>query len=239
MKLLLQHVRDGFPPPQLAAYSEEQRVQHAALLIDQGLVNGKAIRGQSGTYVSTIMTELTSKGHDFLERINDMKTDSAQSNVPPELSESTKRFSSDHPDPNKVAFIMMRFGETSAHKDIVESLRSELAKHGITGLRADDKGYHDDLLSNILTYVYGCGFGIAVFERIEQDEFNPNVALEVGYMMALRKPLLLLKDRTLDNLHADLIGKLYKKFDPQNISKSVGPEVQRWLRDKGIIPSHL
>jgi len=74
-----------------------------------------------------------------------------------------------------------------------------------------------------------------VFERIEQEEFNPNISLEVGYTMALRKPVLLLKDRTLKNLNTDLIGKLYKVFDPQNISESIAPQLQRWLKDKGII----
>ncbi len=53
--------------------------------------------------------------------------------------------------------------------------------------------------------------------------------------MALRKPVLLLKDRTLTNLNTDLIGKLYKVFDPQNISESIAPQLQRWLNDKNII----
>lgn len=82
-------------------------------------------------------------------------------------------------------------------------------------IRADDKQYHDDddLFSNILTYIHGCGFGIAVFERIEIDELNPNVALEVGYMVALGKSICFLKDNTLRTLHADLVGKLYRVFD--------------------------
>ena len=74
-----------------------------------------------------------------------------------------------------------------------------------------------------------------MFERIEQEEFNPNISLEVGYTMALRKPVLLLKDRTLKNLNTDLIGKLYKTFDPQDISKSIAPQLQRWLNDKNLI----
>jgi hypothetical protein len=129
----------------------------------------------------------------------------------------------------------MRFGTTKAHEEIVQSIRAELRRLGVQALRADDKDYHDDLFWNILTYVYGSGFGVAVFERIEQEEFNPNIALEVGYMMALKKPVLLLKDKTLKNLNTDLIGKLYKTFDPQNISESIGPQIQRWINDKGLI----
>ncbi len=154
---------------------------------------------------------------------------------PPELAESLKRFKSDHPDPMKCGFIMMRFGTTKAHNEIAQSIRDALSSHKINALRADDKDYHDDLYWNILTYIYGCGFGIAVFERIEQEEFNPNIALEVGYMMALRKPVLLLKDRTLKNLNTDLIGKLYKIFDPQSISETIAPQLQRWLTDKNLL----
>src|ERR1041385_1242928 len=135
--------------------------------------------------------------------------------APGEISESIKRFWRDYPTDQKVAFIMMRFGKTKAHNEIVSSIRAELARHGIVAVRADQKQYHDDLFWNILTYLHGCDFGIAVFERIELEEFNPNVALEVGYLMALRKPVLLLKDQTLRNLTTDLVGKLYKTFDPQ------------------------
>ena len=154
--------------------------------------------------------------------------------IPAELAESALKFATVHPDPAKVAFIMMRFGTTAAHTEIVNSIKTVLASRGITGLRADDKQYHDDLFPNILTYMYGSGFGIAVFERLESDDFNPNVSLEVGYMLGLRKPVCLLKDRTLRMLHTDLVGKLYRSFDPQHPSTTISSEVEQWLKDKGL-----
>lgn len=154
--------------------------------------------------------------------------------IPPELRDALGSFKADYPEPSKVAFLMMRFGKTSAHWGIVEGLKKSLDPLGIVAVRADDKQYHDDLLPNILTYVYGCGFGIAIFERIETEEFNPNVALEVGYMLALRKQVCLLKDRTLKTLHADLVGKLYRVFDPLDPIKSIPDELTRWLSDKGL-----
>jgi hypothetical protein len=60
---------------------------------------------------------------------------------------------------------------------LAASISDALTVHGLKALRADSKAYHSDLYTNILTYVYGCSFGIAIFERIEQDDFNPNVAL--------------------------------------------------------------
>jgi hypothetical protein len=181
------------------------------------------------------MTQLTSPGHDFLEREIKTIEGSLEPGFPTELAESLKRFRNDYQGASKCAFVMMRFGSTKPHDDILQSIREAVGQHGIKALRADDKEYHEDLFWNILTYIYGCDFGIAVFERIEQEEFNPNISLEVGYMMGLRKPVLLLKDRTLRNLNTDLIGKLYKTFDPQNISSSIASPVQRWLSDRNLI----
>jgi hypothetical protein len=143
------------------------------------------------------------------------------SSLPPEITDSLGKFREDHPDAGNVGFIMMRFGQTQAHDDIVQGIHVAFDAAGLTAVRADDKQYHDDLLANILTYVYGCGFGIAVFERLEEDNFNPNVSLEVGYMMGLRKPVCLLKDKTLKTLHADLVGRLYRSFDPQDPIRSL------------------
>lgn len=177
--------------------------------------------------------QLTSAAIDEVEKEEIMSKE--EQRIPTEILESLKLFKEDYPDPAKVAFIMMRFGKTQAHKNIEEGIKNTLSSNGITGLRADDKGYHDDLFYNILTYIYGCGCGIAIFERIEADEFNPNVALEVGYMLALGKPVCYLKDRTLEALQTDIIGKLYKQFDPYDPIGTIPTELAKWLLDKGIV----
>lgn len=156
-------------------------------------------------------------------------------NYPLEITESINRFNNDHPHYKRNAFVMMPFGETKGHHAIIRAIRSTLEKYGINGFRADDKGYHDDLFPNVLTYLWGCSIGIAVFERLEADDFNPNVSLEVGYMRALGKPICLLKDKTLKTLQTDLIGKLYTPFDPQDPEGSIPDSLEKWLRDKEII----
>jgi hypothetical protein len=154
--------------------------------------------------------------------------------VPVEIINSLERFKIDFPDPKKVAFVMMRFGTEKAHKDIFAGIKKALDPFGIIAVRADDKQYHDDLFPNVLTYVYGSDLGIAVFERIETEEFNPNVALEVGYMFALKKEVCLLKDKSLKTLHADLVGKLYRVFDSRNPVGTIPSALSQWLKDKGI-----
>jgi nucleoside 2-deoxyribosyltransferase len=151
---------------------------------------------------------------------------------PIEIKESLQAFLADHPNPRSNAFIMMRFDSGKPNKAICKTIRQILKSSGIEGLRADDKIYHDDLYWNIMTYIYGCGLGIAVFERVESDTFNPNVSLEVGYMLALGKPVCLLKDQTIKALHADLIGKLYQPFDVYDPSGSIPLVLDQWLRNK-------
>jgi nucleoside 2-deoxyribosyltransferase len=130
---------------------------------------------------------------------------------------------------------MMRFGNTKVHTNIIECIREKLLEYSIVAMRADDKQYHDDLYYNILTYMYGCDFGISIFERIESDDFNPNVSLEVGYMLGLRKDVCFLKDKSLRKLPSDLVGRLYKEFDTLNVKESVSSELEKWLKDKNII----
>ncbi len=153
---------------------------------------------------------------------------------PIEIQQSLRSFQAEFPDPGSVAFVMMRFADSAPYHSIFEAIRGALAPLGIAAVRADERQYHDDLFANILTYVYGAGLGVAVFDRIESDAFNPNVALELGYMLALRKPVCLLKDKTLPALHTDLIGKLYRVFDPFAPELSITSAMRSWLRGKKL-----
>jgi len=152
----------------------------------------------------------------------------------PELQHFLEEFRRDHPDVTRCGFLMMPFTNTHLHIAITEAIRATCTEHGLTALRADDHRYSDDLLPNIRTYMHGSAFGIAVFERLTEDQFNPNVSLEVGYMMALGKPVCLLKDSTLHALQADLVGRLYENFDVQRPHETLPAVLTKWLREKGI-----
>jgi hypothetical protein len=159
---------------------------------------------------------------------------------PIEISKSLQEFQRDFPEIQKVAFIMMEFQDTKLNQDrrfeeILHTTKKTLAFHGIQGIRADNKLYHPDIFYNVLTYIYGCGFGIAIFDRIPKDEFIVNVSFEVGYMMALRKEVCLLKDSSIPILHTDLIGKLGEPFDAQDLSGTIPKLLTKWLSDKEFI----
>lgn len=214
--------------------SKAEVISELRYLVDRNWVQGEYV---AGSYVP-LATGITAQGKDAFEQYvaqtNKNNQQTATMSIPIEIGNSLERFKEDYPDSSKVGFIMMRFGKTSAHDRIKETIRGALTLRGLKGVRSDDKQYHDDLFSNVLTYAHGCGFGIAVFEGIEANEFNPNVTLEVGYMLALHKSVCLLKDKRLRKLPADLLGKLYKEFDEKDFERTISSELSKWLIDKNL-----
>lgn len=131
---------------------------------------------------------------------------------------------------------MMRFRKDEQYQMIAGTIRDELGKYGLHALRADDRAYSDDLWDNVCVYMLGCEYGVAVFEEIDERHFNPNVALELGFMFALGKRCLLLRDgRMRQPMHADIVGKLYKEYDIFKIGQSIPPCLEAWVvRDLGL-----
>jgi hypothetical protein len=154
---------------------------------------------------------------------------------PPEIAISLGRLRQKYPDPSKLGFLVMRFTAAKPFARIVEVIKRTAEQHDLEIVRADENEFHADLWGNVRTHLHGCGFGIAVYERIETEEPNANVGLEVGYLMAMNKPVLLLKDETVKTLQADLAGKLYKPFDPHDAEGTIPDKLTKWLEDNGIV----
>lgn len=140
-----------------------------------------------------------------------------------------RTFLEDHPDPSRNVFVMMRFSASEQMTQIHDAIVAGLAEHGMNAVRADDRDYTGELWSNIEVYLTGCQYGIAVFEDIEQRDYNPNVSLELGYLMGRGKRTLLLKEKRLPNMPSDVVHRLYKEFDGYDIDNSVRREVGTWI----------
>jgi hypothetical protein len=153
----------------------------------------------------------------------------------PEIAVSLDRLRERYPHYMRCGFLIMRFTDSKPYGRIVDTICQTAQRHNLNILRADAHEFHADLLSNVKTYLHGCSFGVAVYDRIRTDEPNTNVGFEAGYMMAMNKPVLLLKDQTLPQLQADLAGKLYKGFDPHDPEATIPPQFEKWLEDYGII----
>lgn len=145
------------------------------------------------------------------------------------LEPHLREFLHDHPDPERNVFVMMRFLNSTQLDEAQEAIKETLAARDFHAVRADDRDYTGELWSNIEVYMTCCRFGIAIFEDIERRDFNPNVSLELGYMLGRRKRCLILKEQRLPDLPADVVHRLYKPFDMFNIKTSVSREVARWV----------
>lgn len=144
-------------------------------------------------------------------------------------------FLRDHPDWRRNVFLMMRFEEKPYFAEIEQTVRNTLGRYRLNGVRADDRAYSPDLWENVCTYMLGCSYGVVVFEEIDQREFNPSVALELGFMMAQNKRCLILKDKRMPAVPTDIVGKLYETFDAFQIATSVSKAIDNWARDLGTV----
>jgi hypothetical protein len=143
-------------------------------------------------------------------------------------------FLRDHPVMDRNVFLMMRFRNGTQYAEIHRAVCDSMARYGLTVLRADDKDYTGDLWENVCVYMLGSRFGVAVFEEIDLREFNPNVALELGFMIGQNKRCMILKDQRMPKMPADIVGKLYKEFDTYSIAVTISKAVDRWAQDVGI-----
>jgi hypothetical protein len=77
----------------------------------------------------------------------------------------------------------------------------------------------------------GMGFfvmeGIAIFDQADvRQEFNPNVAYELGMLHLLGRDCLILKHQSLTALHTDILMKLYHEY---GTPEAAGIEVLNWI----------
>ncbi len=150
------------------------------------------------------------------------------------LKTFVEKLLTEHVNYDNNVFLIMRYTDEPPFADILATLRNSCANDGLTLLRADDREYTADLWDNVMTYMYGCASAIAVFDEVNSREFNPNVAIEVGFMLALGKPVLLLKDQAIEAMPTDIVGKTYRPFNTYDLSSSIPPQVQKWIRDYNL-----
>jgi hypothetical protein len=146
------------------------------------------------------------------------------------LSENRRLFEKDE---NKNVFIIMRYGPEIPFAEISNTIKETLERYGLKAVLARDVVFHMQLWSNIRFCMEHSRYAIAVFERIAQPEYNPNVSLELGFMLALRRHCLILKEQSLQILHTDIIGQMYTSFDSHRVSETVGHAIETWLQKLG------
>ena len=137
---------------------------------------------------------------------------------------------------NTNVFVMMRYKENEGvHIIIEEMVRKALKNKGLKPQLAKDHTFTSQLWSNVKVYMDNCRYGVAIFEDIDKNDYNPNISIELGYMFGKRKKCLILKEKTIPTLPTDIMGHIYRNFDITHIRETMTEEIDHWVRkDLGI-----
>lgn len=155
--------------------------------------------------------------------------------APAELVGPLSEFLGEFPFDTNV-FGMTRFPSSKEGEppDVLDSclaaLRSTCKAHGLTFHLASDRSIVDDLWGNVLAHMWGCRYGIAIFEDHVERGINYNLTIEVGSMLLAGRRTALLKDHTVPAMPTDLVGKIYRSVDLAEPA-SVSASIHAWIRD--------
>jgi hypothetical protein len=130
---------------------------------------------------------------------------------------------------------MVRFRTSSQHEAITAAVERTLADYGLTLVCADRRQDSNELWDNVRQLMEGSTYGIAVFEEVGGESTSRNVSLELGYMLALDRRCLLLKDKSVKMLPTDLAGHLCREFDVDRIDETLPEQMLAWLKDLGFV----
>ena len=155
--------------------------------------------------------------------------------APPELLGPLGAFLAAHPFDRNV-FGMTRFPDEQDDADpdpiahAITTARSVCADHGLEFHLASDRMIVDDLWANVAAHMWACRYGIGFFEDRRARGINYNLTIEVGGMLVMGRRLALLRDRSIERLPTDLVGKIYKSVDLDDPG-ATEETIHVWLRD--------
>lgn len=145
-----------------------------------------------------------------------------------------RMFETQHPDTFNNVFLMMHFDSSAQLARIRKSVDAAASAAGFTVVRADDIDYTGELWTNVTLCMEHCAVGIAVFDGMSAGprECDFNICLELGYMLALNKPCLLLRDKRLGPPAPMIANRLHVPFDSYEIESTLEPAISGWLSDQ-------
>ncbi len=134
---------------------------------------------------------------------------------------------------SKTAFIISSFSDI--HQEFINIIKDVLDNKGIKGITVDEQIYQDFILNEIETCCHAFDFGISIFSHIDNrgcEHFNANVSFEAGYMKALNKDILFLKEKGVRDLQSDLKGLPWFSFDKDKAYSSIKDAINSFLKQK-------
>jgi len=117
------------------------------------------------------------------------------------------------------AFIMTKYPAPGDDSDKAKTLQKimDLVSQALRDAKlepriAKDATYHASTWDNVELHALGCCLGVAIAESHYLPEFNPNVAMEWGWMRAMGRPVIFLVEKDF-KLRGDVEGLIREQFD--------------------------
>ena len=128
----------------------------------------------------------------------------------------------------KNIFLMMKFRKSN--EEFYDFIKAEIANAGFNCVRADDEEWNiTNNVYNPLAVLYCCKYGIALFDEPEEGQnYNPNVAYELGIMHYQGKNVLILEHENLPPVPFDLVKDLRKGYSKEIEFRHL---FIKWLRE--------
>ena len=106
-------------------------------------------------------------------------------------------------------------GEIQAQKlqAVIDAVADGIRKRNYKARIASDAIHHRWLWDNVELYLLGCSRGVAIVEDKYLPELNPNVAIEWGWMAAMGRNVLFLREKSFRHERADWTGLINDPFD--------------------------
>lgn len=132
----------------------------------------------------------------------------------------------------KNVFIMIKYRDNN--QLLREHIGDILMKNNLNCVYADDPQWRiTDDIYNPLAVLCCCKYGIAIFDTPEKNQnFNPNVAYELGIMHFQKKEcLILINSKIINAKPFDLLAKLHKSYTDSLETENL---INSWLIEIGI-----
>jgi hypothetical protein len=154
--------------------------------------------------------------------------------APPALVQPLRGFLADHPFDTNV-FGMMRYPDAKAGTAdpagrALAITKDVCSEFGLEFHLASDRAISDDLWDNVTAHMWGCRYGVALFEDRVERGLNHNLLIEVGAMIMSGRRCALLKDGSIEKLPTDFVGMIYKSVD-LSAEDTVATVVRAWIKD--------
>jgi hypothetical protein len=123
-------------------------------------------------------------------------------------------------------FLMIPFARKDKYENVRRAIRSVLEEFNYTLVVADDRMISDTLFVNLIAHMDACKLAIAVIDSLP---LNSNIAFELGYLKRSSTKCLMLKDKTITQMPADIRGHLYESVDLDQVNATIPEAVIKWL----------